>query len=221
MNRHLPQIISAVLSITACFSQGVSVSVTPESGNPQGAPNPRWLFTVTFQNGSVIGGPYLVDHFQAFTSNVGAIDPTNDSCMFQYTNRDPVPRFSIFGDTPYIQQYSGPWTNWSAGISENSQCRVWAQDATRTTAQDGPNLTLRFYVEGTSLMEGTYGIRISYGNWATGYSSGWGTFQNAALWTPRTTLPNAPVKTVAVTSQTGQGATFDSMETFCAASFSA
>ena len=209
MRRYILQTTLAAFSVAACFSQGVTVSITPESGNPQGAPNPRWLFTITFQNGAVSGGPYFVDHFQVFTSNLGAIDPTNDACMFQYTNRNTVPRFSIFADTLYIQQYSGPWTDWSSGISENSQCRVWAQDATRTTPQDGPDFTLRFYVEGTSLMEGDYGVRISYGNWATGYSSGWGTFQSAAVWTPRTTLPNAPVKTVTVTSQTSQGATFD------------
>ena len=131
------------------FSQGVTMTITPEQGNPQGAPNQRWLFTIVFVNGSTtsqvngqtVQGPYFVDHFQAFTSNVGAIDPTNDSCMFQYTNRDAVPRFSIFADTPYITLYSGAWSNWSAGISENSQCRVWAQDATRTTPQDGPDLT--------------------------------------------------------------------------------
>ncbi len=198
---------------TLCFAQGVTVTITPEVGNPQGAPNPRWLFTVEFQNGAVTNGstegPYFVDHFQIFTSNVGAIDPTNDSCMFEYTNRNTEPRFHIFADTPYIQQAFGPWTDWSSGISENSQCRVWAQDATRTTPQQGPNLIVRFYVEGTSLMEGDYGVRISYGNWYSNWSSGWGNFANYAIWTPRSTLPNPPTKTVSVVSQGSQGATFD------------
>ena len=202
-----------VLLGTVCFAQGVTVTITPEAGNPQGAPNPRWLFTVEFQNGAVTNGstegPYFVDHFQIFTSNVGAIDPTNDSCMFEYTNRNTEPRFHIFADTPYIQQAFGPWTDWSSGISENSQCRVWAQDATRTTPQQGPNLIVRFYVEGTSLMEGDYGVRIAYGNWYSNWSSGWGNFANYAIWTPRSTLPNPPTKTVSVVSQGSQSANFD------------